>query len=132
MEHTFFGDKLALLRQRQGISRKDFADLMQMPVNTIAGYENLGREAKYSTLIKFADYFNVSIDELLREKEKISSIDEKISTDFNIGEHKVKIQMLSSGIDKFKLFDASKDFAMKAESKLDASDLPVNISVEIT
>ena len=36
-----------------------------MNQNAISRYENVEREADYETLIKFADYFNVSLDYLL-------------------------------------------------------------------
>jgi transcriptional regulator with XRE-family HTH domain len=36
-----------------------------MNQNTISRYENLEREADYETLIRFADYFDVSLDYLL-------------------------------------------------------------------
>ena len=38
---------------------------MNMNQNTISRYENLEREADYETLVRFADYFNVSLDYLL-------------------------------------------------------------------
>lgn len=36
---------------------------------TIAGYEVKGKEPRYETLIKLADYFDVSIDYLFTEEE---------------------------------------------------------------
>lgn len=36
-----------------------------MSQNTISRYENQMRQADYETLIRFADYFNVSLDYLL-------------------------------------------------------------------
>lgn len=36
-----------------------------MNQNSISRYETGAREADYDTLIKFADYFNVSVDYLL-------------------------------------------------------------------
>ena len=42
---------------------------LNMNQNSISRYENEEREADYSTLIKFADYFNVSIDYLLERTE---------------------------------------------------------------
>lgn len=36
-----------------------------MSQNTISRYENEVRQADYETLIRFADYFDVSIDYLL-------------------------------------------------------------------
>ncbi len=38
---------------------------MNMTQNTISRYENEVHQADYKTLIRFADYFNVSIDYLL-------------------------------------------------------------------
>lgn len=38
---------------------------LDMNQNSISRYETGEREADYATLIRFADYFNVSIDYLL-------------------------------------------------------------------
>ena len=38
---------------------------LNMNQNTISRDENLEREAEYETLIRFADYFDVSLDYLL-------------------------------------------------------------------
>lgn len=40
-----------------------------MTQNTISRYENGTREADYKTLIRFADYFDVSIDYLLERTD---------------------------------------------------------------
>ena len=40
-----------------------------MNQNTISRYENFEREADYETLIKFADYFDVSLDYVLGRTE---------------------------------------------------------------
>ena len=40
--------------------------------NTISRYETFKREKEYKTLIKIADYFNVSIDYLLERTENKS------------------------------------------------------------
>ncbi|MBR2381886.1 MAG: helix-turn-helix transcriptional regulator [Clostridia bacterium] len=58
------------LRQKRKISQLKLALDLNMNQNSISRYENMEREADYEILIKFADYFNVSIDYLLgREKE---------------------------------------------------------------
>lgn len=57
--------RLKELRQSKGISQLKLAMDLNMNQNSISRYENGIREADYSTLIKFADYFNVSIDYLL-------------------------------------------------------------------
>ena len=57
--------RLKLLRQQKGISQLKLAMDLTMNQNSISRYENGERQADYNTLIKFADYFNVSIDYLL-------------------------------------------------------------------
>ena len=47
------------------ISQLKLALDLNMNQNTVSRYENMEREADYETLIKIADYFNVSLDYLL-------------------------------------------------------------------
>ena len=63
--------RLKELRSKKGISQLKLALDLGMNQNSISRYENLEREADYNTLIKFADYFGVSIDYLLGRKDKI-------------------------------------------------------------
>ena len=42
---------------------------LNMNQNSISRYETGEREADYETLIKFADYFDVSVDYLLERTE---------------------------------------------------------------
>lgn len=63
--------RLKELRKERNISQLKLAFDLNMNQNAISRYENLEREADYETLIKFADYFNVSLDYLLgRTKNK--------------------------------------------------------------
>lgn len=57
--------RLKELRRKAKISQLKLALDLNMNQNTISRYENLEREADYETLIKFADYFGVSLDYLL-------------------------------------------------------------------
>ncbi|MBQ5592595.1 MAG: helix-turn-helix transcriptional regulator [Clostridia bacterium] len=57
--------RLKELRTAKGISQLKLALDLNMNQNSISRYENGIREADYATLIRFADYFNVSIDYLL-------------------------------------------------------------------
>jgi transcriptional regulator with XRE-family HTH domain len=62
--------RLKKLRNMRKISQLKLAMDLNMNQNTISRYENLERQADYETLIKFADYFNVSLDYLLGREEK--------------------------------------------------------------
>ena len=57
--------RLKELRKQRNISQLKLAMELNMNQNSISRYETGEREADYATLIKFADYFDVSIDYLL-------------------------------------------------------------------
>ena len=57
--------RLKELRKAKGVSQLKLAMDLNMNQNAISRYENGVRQADYETLIKFADYFKVSIDYLL-------------------------------------------------------------------
>ena len=62
--------RLKYLRKTRKISQLRLALDLNMNQNTISRYENLEREADYETLIKFANYFDVSLDYLLGRSDK--------------------------------------------------------------
>ena len=62
--------RLKKLRKQKNISQLKLAIDLDMNQNTISRYENMEREADYATLIRLADYFNVSLDYLLGRSEK--------------------------------------------------------------
>lgn len=57
--------RLKELRKKREISQLKLAIDLNLNQNSISRYENLERQADYETLIKFSEYFNVSIDYLL-------------------------------------------------------------------
>ena len=61
--------RLTFLRQQKGISQLKLAMDLTMNQNSVSRYENGERQADYNTLIKFADYFDVSIDYLLERTD---------------------------------------------------------------
>ena len=61
--------RLKKLRKAKKISKIKLAIDLNMNQNSISRYENLERQADYDTLIKFADYFGVTIDYLLGKVE---------------------------------------------------------------
>lgn len=61
--------RLKQLRHQRGISQLKLAMDLGMNQNSISRYESGEREADYQTLIRLADYFNVSIDYLLERTE---------------------------------------------------------------
>ena len=54
--------RLKKLRKERKVSQLKLAFDLNMNQNTISRYENMERQADYETLVKFADYFDVSLD----------------------------------------------------------------------
>lgn len=61
--------RLKQLRKEKKLSQLRLAIDLDINQNTISRYENMEREADYATLIRIADYFNVSLDYLLGRSE---------------------------------------------------------------
>ena len=61
--------RLKYLRTKNNISQLKLSIDLNLNQNSISRYETGVREADYKTLIKIADYFDVSIDYLLERTE---------------------------------------------------------------
>lgn len=60
-----FGEILSCIRKRNNVTQEELAAHLKVSRSTIAGYETRGREPEYYLLIKIADFFCVTTDELL-------------------------------------------------------------------
>ena len=61
--------RLKEIRKNRGISQLKLAMDLSMTQNSISRYESGVREADYATLIKIADYFDISLDYLLERTD---------------------------------------------------------------
>lgn len=61
--------RLKEIRKKRGITQLKLAMDLSISQNTISRYETGEREADYATLIRLADYFNVSTDYLLERTD---------------------------------------------------------------
>ncbi|MCI9009987.1 MAG: helix-turn-helix transcriptional regulator [Clostridia bacterium] len=61
--------RLKLLRKQKNLSQIQLAMALDLNQNSISRYETGAHQADYATLIKFADYFNVSLDYLLERTD---------------------------------------------------------------
>lgn len=60
-----FGENLMNARKAKGISRKDFADQLDIPYTTLRNYETDQREPGHKLLIKMATLLSTSVDDLI-------------------------------------------------------------------
>ena len=61
--------RLKILREKRNISQLKLAMDLDLNQNAISRYESGVREADYKTLVRLADYFNVSVDYLLERTD---------------------------------------------------------------
>lgn len=65
------GSRILALRKQKNIGQKEFAIYLHVSISTISNYENDVHAPDLPTLIKIADYFNVSTDYLLNRTQCI-------------------------------------------------------------
>lgn len=64
-----FGDVLKELRKQKKLTQVELANILNKSRSTIAGYEINDRLPEQETLIKISNYFNISLEELVRIAE---------------------------------------------------------------
>lgn len=74
-----FADRIKELRKRKKLTQMEFAKQFNVATGTIGMWETGKREPSSNTLIKIAEFFNVSVDYLLGKEEKTPTIDEQMN-----------------------------------------------------
>lgn len=62
-------NRIKLMREEKGLYQKDLAKILNVSVPAIAQYENGKRDMSTDSLIKLAEYFEVSTDYLLGKSD---------------------------------------------------------------
>lgn len=70
----YFGKNIKLLRQRKKRSQEDVAQTIGVKRTSLSGYENGTVEPPYRVLLKISEYYNLSIDKMV--KYDLNSISE--------------------------------------------------------
>lgn len=84
-----FGELLAQLRKEKGILQKELATYLNVTVATISNYEKGVHSPDYETLVKLADFFDVSTDYLLQRTEyraSINTLNKCLLLDFTVSD----------------------------------------------
>jgi len=74
MEKKLLSDRLISLRKENNLSQYKLAEKLGFSRGLISNYEQGRREPDYSTLLIFADFYNVSVDYLLGRKEDKNAV----------------------------------------------------------
>lgn len=80
-------NRLKKLRLEKNESLESIAKILNVTLQTISNYENEKREMTPNTILKLAEYFNVSTDYLLG-KSDIRNPEKQIKQEFEFAYHK--------------------------------------------
>lgn len=83
---SFFGKNIKKIRGVKGLSQQAFAEVFSLKRATLGAYEEGRSEPKIDTIIKVANYFSISIDDMLTKEitvNQLLSFDGGITTDVN-------------------------------------------------
>ncbi|RKD98615.1 XRE family transcriptional regulator [Marinifilum flexuosum] len=97
----FFAENIKFLRKRRRKSQADLAEQLEITRTTLAGYEK-SVQPPFKVLVKFAEYFNVSIDALIRYKlQELSEFQlSQIEDGFDIDVTGKKLRLLTISVNQ--------------------------------
>lgn len=111
---TYFGTNLKKIRQIKGLSQQAFAELIDLNRGVISSYEEGRAEPKIETLLRIANYFGISTDDIISKPLTVNQlanfelIEDSISS---VEQHtSLKLQQIDSNGEK-KEMDLQKIFA---------------------
>lgn len=125
---SFFGKNIKKIRGVKGLSQQAFAEVFSLKRATLGAYEEGRSEPKIDTIIKVANYFSISIDDMLTKEitvNQLLSFDGGITTDVN--------QVVKAGFTEVPFVNAlnSKMFIDDFKTSQNYSSLPtIRIPVE--
>jgi transcriptional regulator with XRE-family HTH domain len=79
----YFTENIRLLRKRRKRSQDDVAIALGIKRTTLCSYENGSTQPNMETLIRFAEYFKISLDKLIRTE--LSTISESLLSEIEKG-----------------------------------------------
>lgn len=71
---SYFGRNIKKIRTAKNISQAAFAELFQLSRASIGAYEEGRAEARTDTIIEIADYFKLTLDQLLKKELSLNDI----------------------------------------------------------
>ncbi|MCM5661365.1 helix-turn-helix domain-containing protein [Galbibacter mesophilus] len=71
---TLFGKNIKKIRTVKGLSQQSFAELFSLKRGTLGAYEEGRSEPKLETVIKIANHFSISIDDMLTKELTVNQL----------------------------------------------------------
>ena len=96
------GDNLKLLRKRKKLSQEEIANELGLTRSSYSGYENGVAEPNLSTLMKFSEFYNISLDKLIkRDLNKVSETEwDKIDKGIDVDVEGKNVRIIAMTVDQ--------------------------------
>lgn len=69
-----YGDRIALLREKRGLTQEELSTKIGISRAALSHYETNRREPDYETINKIANFFNVTVDYLLGRTDQPQTV----------------------------------------------------------
>ena len=104
-----FNIKLRTLRKKKGLTQKELASDLGVALSTVAMWETANREPDLATIRKIAEYFDISIEELVNDELELGYANYTLKNNARYDEEIISIRnMLHSRPEMQMLFSVSK------------------------
>jgi len=104
-----FNIKLRTLRKKKGLTQKELSSDLGVALSTVAMWETANREPDLATIRKIAEYFDVSIEELVNDDLELGYTNYSFKNNARFDEEIISIRnMLHSRPEMQMLFSVSK------------------------
>jgi len=126
LQMSYFGTNIKKIRQIKGLSQVAFAELIDLNRGVISSYEEGRAEPKIETVMRIANYFNLSSDQLISKQLTVNELVNFSELDEVINEKTEEISIKVNEISKnglVKSFELQKilakfDFIYKVDEDL--------------
>jgi len=71
---SYFGVNIKKIRKLKSLSQAEMADVIDLKRGTLGAYEEGRSEPKIETIIKFANHFSISLDDLLKRELTVNEL----------------------------------------------------------
>ena len=71
---SYFGKNIRKIRIAKKMTQTEFAELFDLKRTALGSYEEERAEAKIDTIIKIADHFKLTLDQLLKKELTVNEI----------------------------------------------------------
>lgn len=127
-----FGERIKKLRIQKGLTQTELANDLGMTQSTVYKYEKGLRKVPMDVLTSFANYFDVTVDELLGKEDDydITNSDNAIEKNFS---HIIKSLRLENDLTKFEVAEhmgLTSEDVLKYENG--SSQIPLSILIKFS